>query len=284
QNTQVINNIAIGAQQLASGAEHQNASVQGAMAGVEESSASIQQISATAEEVSSTAQETSLLAQKGNEGMARAISEMEKINISTSEISEIVNKLGTRSQAIGQIVDLISGIADQTNLLALNAAIEAARAGEQGRGFAVVAEEVRKLAEQSSQAARQIAILITDIQNDTDKAVQSMSSNAKLIENGNKVISEGANSFHLIEQAIKAVSQQVQEVSRSTEELSRGSEDVVNAVKSIGEIAQQVAESAETIASTTEEQSASIEEMASSVDALARLGQSLQDAVSQFKL
>ena len=82
--------------------------------------------------------------------------------------------LGDRSQEVGQIVDTISGIAGQTNLLALNAAIEAARAGEQGRGFAVVAEEVRKLAEQSQEAAKHIADLISHIQADTEDAVQAM--------------------------------------------------------------------------------------------------------------
>ncbi|MHB1418623.1 MAG: methyl-accepting chemotaxis protein [Bacillota bacterium] len=284
QNTQAVNYITIGAQELASGADKQNSRIQDAMASVEESSAGIQQISATAEEVASTAQESSQMAQVGNEGMTRAIAEMEKINSSTHGISEIINELGNRSQAIGQIVDLISGIADQTNLLALNAAIEAARAGEQGRGFAVVAEEVRKLAEQSSRAAKDIATLIAEIQADTLKAVQAMKSNTQLIENGNKVISEGAKSFQLIERAVKAVSQQVQEVSRSTEELSQGSEDIVNAVKAVGDIAQQVAESAQTMVSTTEEQSASIEEIASSADALAQLGQNLQEAVSHFKL
>lgn len=284
QNTQAVTEITQSAQELASGADKQNAGVQTTMATIEEVSAAIEQITATSQDVAASAQETSRQAKEGNEAMTRAIGEMGKINDSTRDVSAIINELGSRSQAIGQIVDLISGIADQTNLLALNAAIEAARAGEQGRGFAVVAEEVRKLAEQSSQAAKEIASLIHQIQDDTSKAVHAMDTNTNLVDRGNQVITEGAAAFERIGRAVEAVSRQIQDVSVSTAQIAKGSEDMVNAVKTIGEIAQRVAESAQHTASATEEQSASMEEITSSTDSLAQLAQGLQETVSRFKL
>ncbi|MEW6660925.1 MAG: HAMP domain-containing methyl-accepting chemotaxis protein [Bacillota bacterium] len=284
QSAQVAAQITQAAQELASGADRQNDKVQSTLATIEQASAATEQIAATAQEVAASAQDTSQRAKEGNKAMVQAMEEMSRINHSTTEVAGTIKKLGSRSQAIGQIVDVISSIADQTNLLALNAAIEAARAGDHGRGFAVVAEEVRKLAEQSSQAAGEIASLIRQIQGETGKAVQAMDNNSRLVEGGSKVISEGAAAFRQIEQAVENVAQQLAEVSRSTEELAKGSEEMVNAIKVIEEVTQQVAAASQEMASGTEEQSASIEEVAASADSLARLGQELQQAIAGFKL
>ena len=137
-------------------------------------SAGIQQVAVNANAVSGMADKTTNAASQGDKAVDAAINQMKNIERSVSSSAQVVAKLGERSKEIGQIVDAISGIAGQTNLLALNAAIEAARAGEQGRGFAVVAEEVRKLAEQSQEAAKQIANLISEIQTETDSAVVAM--------------------------------------------------------------------------------------------------------------
>jgi len=284
QSTQAVTQISQSAQELAAGSEKQSGKVQDTMAVIQESSAAIDEIAGIAQKVAGAAQETSELAKDGNKAMNLAMSEMEKINVSTREVSTIINELGTRSQAIGQIIEVITNITDQTNLLSLNAAIEAARAGEQGRGFAVVADEVRKLAEQSQQAAKEIASLIHEIQNDTARAVQAMQNNAQLVNGGTNVIAEGAESFQRIGHSVESVATRVQEVSSSTEELAKGSEEMVNAVKTIGEIAQQVATSAQEMAASTEEETASVEEIAASADELARLGQELEKAVAKFRL
>ena len=124
-------------------------------------SAGVEQIAASSSEAATTAVDASQLAESGQNVMQQVTLQMEKIKESSGYTAAVIKSLGESSETIGQIVETITGIADQTNLLALNAAIEAARAGEQGRGFAVVADEIRKLAEQSGEAAKQIGELIT---------------------------------------------------------------------------------------------------------------------------
>jgi methyl-accepting chemotaxis protein len=284
QTTSAVTQITQSAQDLAAGAEQQSQKVQYTMASIEKSSLTLEHMASTAQQVSAASSETSQRAKDGNEAMNKAMKEIEKINISAKEVSGIINQLGERSQTIGQIVELISSIAGQTNLLALNAAIEAARAGEQGKGFAVVAEEVRKLAEQSSNAVKEIAPLIKMIQDDTTKAVQAMENNSQLVVGGSKVIGEGAEDFNHIEKAIDSVSVEIQKVSKSTMDMAKDTEELVRAIKVIDEVTQQVSTSAEVMASNTEEQAASIEELSATADSLSDMACELKKAISQFRI
>lgn len=276
--------LATTAQQLAISADEQNQSLQSIVAGFEEISASIEQIATNAQAVTEVTQNTSRQAQEGNAAMRSTGAEMEKINKATKEVETLINELGTSSQEIGQIVDLIGGIAEQTNLLALNAAIEAARAGEQGRGFAVVAEEVRKLAEQSAEAVKQISGLITQIQNNTGRAVKAMSENALLVANGNGMVLEGAQTFEQIEQAVHKVYSQLQEVAVSTDAIAKSSEEISDHTAAIGQVTQEVTAAVQEMAASTEEQSASIQQIAASASSLADLANELQEAVGKFKV
>ena len=194
----------------------------------------------------------------------------------------MVAELGDRSKAIGQIVATISGIAGQTNLLALNAAIEAARAGEQGRGFAVVAEEVRKLAEQSQEATKQISALIGAIQSDTEQAVTAMDNGTREVKLGTEVVNAAGQAFQEIVGLVGQVSDQIKEVSATIEQMAIGSQQIVGSVNQIDLLAKEAAAQAQTVSAATEEQSASMEEIASSSQSLAQLAMELRDAVGKF--
>ena len=196
----------------------------------------------------------------------------------------MVTELGERSKEIGQIVDTITGIAGQTNLLALNAAIEAARAGEQGRGFAVVAEEVRKLAEQSAVAAKQIAAMIGEIQQDTVRAVAAMEDGTREVKTGTAVVNNAGESFAQIAALVEKVSTQVGQIAVAIEKMAGNSSHVVAAMREIDQVSKHTAAETQTISAATEEQSASMEEMAASSQRLAQMAISLENAVKQFQI
>lgn len=191
ENTSVIQGMAVDADSQMTGA------IESARA-MDEVAFGIQQISTTASDVSAASLGTSEQAEKGNLAIQNAVSQIDSIRQSVSDTSSVVQMLGERSTEIVRIIDVITGISSQTNLLALNAAIEAARAGEAGRGFAVVADEVRKLAEQSEESARQIAALIDDIQKETLHAVRAMTSVDEEVNAGMKVVKQAGDAFNQI--------------------------------------------------------------------------------------
>lgn len=283
-STQAVTHMATLAQDLADRSHAQDLDVQTAMAALEQSSAAVEQIAATVQQVAAAANETTQQAQLGEQAMAEATAAMEQIHLAFDNVSKLVLSLGEQSQAIGQIIDLISSIAQQTNLLALNAAIEAARAGEHGRGFTVVAEEVRKLAEQSSQATVEIIALIQAVQEQAAQAVQGTELGNSTVANGRQIIEQGNRNFEQIEIAVATVAEQINEVANATQELARGSEGITHSVESISIASQQVAATAQGVAADAEEQTASIEEIAASAEALAELSERLQQAVAHFRL
>lgn len=269
---------------VATGTEDQAKSVEQTSTVIGEMSQGIQEVAGHSQSVLSIAVSASATACTGAEHVQHAVRQMQNINQTVNSTAGSVRSLGEKSKRIGYIVDVITGIAKQTNLLALNAAIEAARAGEQGRGFAVVAEEVRKLAEQSGGAAKEIADIILEIREETDNAVSAMEAGIQEVENGTGLVNEAGAAFEEIVKSINHVTNKIQEVSISAEQMAAGAQEAVAAMQNIASISEETAASAEQVAAAAEEQTASIQEVAASASILARLADDLRKMVMNFKL
>lgn len=284
QSAQAINQVAATIDNMAQGAEDQRTAVEETASVIEQLVAALQQVAANANQAALRSSRTMDAAHQGSQAVESALHQMEAIEISVAHSAQELAKLGERSAEIGGIVDTISGIAGQTNLLALNAAIEAARAGEQGRGFAVVAEEVRKLAEQSQAAAKQIAALIREIQQDTDKAVAAMHDSTHEVKLGANVVASTGQVFNDILTLVTEVAEQVNQIAAASQQMANGSQQIVESTNKINQVTTEAASQAQTVAASMQEQSAVMEELAVSSQTLTTMAQELQQAVSKFKL
>lgn len=282
QSAQAATQIATSIMEVAEGSEKQSRAAHDTTNVVEQMSADILQVSTRASTVVTVANQSAVTASEGSKAVEAAIEQMGKIEATVAGSAAVVAKLGERSHEIGQIVDTISGIAGQTNLLALNAAIEAARAGEQGRGFSVVAEEVRKLAEQSQEAAKQIAALIGEIQGETAQAVTTMQAGTREVKTGTDVVNTAGVAFGQIANMVSQLSKQVQDISIAISHMESSGGQIVNAVREIEEISRHTAAETQTVSAATEQQSASMQEIAASSQRLAQMAQDLEDAVKRF--
>lgn len=242
--------------------EATSASIEQVAASAGQFAGSTQHLSSNAQEMAGLSADISAKAEEGEKAVLAVTEQMSEINRTFEELHSSIEELGSRSEQIGTIVNIISNVARQTNLLALNAAIEAARAGEHGRGFAVVAEEVRKLAEQTTRAAEEIAGLIEATQEETAKAMQKMNTAAGDVKKGTDVVLASGKTFQEIMDGVERISGSVQEVSAAAEELSAGSQQV---------------------AASTEEQSAAIQEISATMEQLRTMVEELFSAMQRFK-
>ena len=284
ESAQATTQVASAITEVASGSEQQVVSADKAALIVERMSDGIQKIAANTNNVAGTSDKTAAAAKEGNQAIETAIEQMQTIEETVNKSAGVVERLGNRSKEIGQIVDTIAGIAGQTNLLALNAAIEAARAGEQGRGFAVVAEEVRKLAEQSQSAAKQIEELINEIQNETDRAVTAMQLGSKEVRTGSQVVNSAGKDFVAITALVQSLSTEVLDISGAIQQMADGSQEIVHAVKEIDDISKNTSGHTQTVSAAAEEQAASMEQIAASSEGLAKMAETLQTVIQRFKV
>ena len=298
-------------EQIASGSQEQAASAEEAARMVKKVSASVAQVLQNAQTGTEAWKTTAKSAEMGARTTYETVEGMKKIKEAMDAASLRVADLGERSNEIGSIVATIDDIAAQTNLLALNAAIEAARAGEQGRGFAVVADEVRKLAERSSIATKEIASLIGSMQTGVSEAVKAMGRGGKEVESGYSLAAEAGKALDDILERAQVVGSQVEQISAAAEELNDlsrnmvkvieqisrtieenaaaieemadGSSHVSGAIENLGGVAEENSASAEEVSASVEEMSAGVEEVLASAQSLAEMSEGLERSVAVFK-
>jgi methyl-accepting chemotaxis protein len=281
---ELIGKIKYAAENMASGSEQLSASAEEISRGMDGQASRSSQIATATEEMSQTvidvARNASDIAQistqafdqakNGEAVVKRSVDEVQAISSTVAESSLVMQRLGDSSKQIGDIVGVINDIADQTNLLALNAAIEAARAGEQGRGFAVVADEVRKLAERTTQATSQINSMISSIQSEVEHAGVSMNNATARVESGVAFSRKAGDSLGDIVGSVNNLQSMVQQIASATEEMSTVSETISSDIQGIAEGSREISAGSGQIAQASSD--------------LARLATELQSVVRQFKV
>lgn len=284
ESTAAADYIANSANEVAENTEKQIHAVEATSTVVEEISASVQNVADNTKNVAELGNETVNAIYKGQEAIKEAVEQMNNISYATKEIANTIDKLTVSSKQINEITDVIDGISEQTNLLALNAAIEAARAGDAGRGFAVVAEEVRKLAEQTQDSTRQIAILVKDNENNIITANSAVKEGENNVNSGLEIVNSVGTTFEEITDLVNLVSQQINNISAAIVQVASGSREIVSSVESIDISSKNVAEQIQSVSAATQEQLASMEELASASQSLAELAQEIQATTSKFKV
>ncbi|RJX19925.1 MAG: HAMP domain-containing protein [Desulforudis sp.] len=249
-------------EEISASSEHVSAAIQNLTSTTSEMAASAQQGSSSVVQAAEAARAAEAAAEGGRQAAQQAINKMSAIQATVNSSAQSVQTLNEQSAKIGQIIQVINDIADQTNLLALNAAIEAARAGEHGRGFAVVAEEVRKLAEKSSQATKEIEQIVKAIQGDTAKAVESMKAGAGEVSEGSQIIKKAGQALDNITESAKTSTELAGEIAQMTEQNAQG---------------------VQSLAASSEEVSSTVQQMAAAANELAKMADDLNALVLEIK-
>jgi len=280
----IIGNVKDNVAQLASAAEEMASSSEQIVGGSQEQNSKSTQVATASQELSSTiidvarnasdaaetAKEANRVALQGGEIVDKSIESINGIAHVSKETAQMMEQLGNRSNEVGTIIKVINDIAGQTNLLALNAAIEAARAGEQGRGFAVVADEVRKLAEKTTSATKEIGETIKTIQTYTNNAVLSMQNEMNVVENGVGFARNAGTALKEIVSQVEAVSSLITQIASASEEQSSA--------------ANQISEDIEIVAKISSNATTSAQQIAMSSQNIAILASDLQSTVGRFKI
>jgi methyl-accepting chemotaxis protein len=299
-------------EQVGAGAAETSRKVEASSSALASMSTAIASASTASDEVSDVAARAGSAADNGRSSVRQTVAGMVRIRQTVELAAERVTELGSKSGQIGLIVETIDDIAEQTNLLALNAAIEAARAGEQGKGFAVVADEVRKLAERSSKATKEIGSLIAEVQQNTGQAVEAMRAGAAEVEQGSALADEAGRSLDEIASAVAATQAAADRIMAAVQAMTTASVGVVSASNAIAEIASQTNSSAvrmtasadtvsrsvqaiaaiseensaaaEEVSAATEQMSAQAQEVVASATTLAEMAGTLDGLVARFRL
>ncbi len=287
-----------GASEVAQGSAVQARTLAETTTLVQRLAASVEEAAAHAIDTARVANEAGMAATEGTSAMERSLQGMTTIQAAVGESADVIAHLGESSQRIGSIVETINEIADQTNLLALNAAIEAARAGEAGRGFAVVADEVRRLAERSAHATKEIGQLIDDIQKQTQHAISSVESGSREVKAQVIQAETTIDAFRRIQASVTEVSERVEQIKSaatamtvSSSTVSRSMADIAAVVEQSSAAAEELSASADEVASSvlavagaSDDQMRAVHTLVDSSSDLQTVSQALSDAIGQFKV
>jgi len=282
ETSKAAEEIALTISRLAEGATTQSASVQDGREMIEVISKAVSNINDSTQsfvKVSKVSQQT---VEKGFETIMHQYTAMEDNKRTSAAVVEKINDLSAKSDEIGEIVNVINSIAEQTNLLALNAAIEAARAGEQGKGFAVVAEEVRKLAEQSAGATREIAERVNHIQTGVTQTKEEVEHSSQAVSAQETAVNETKGLFDNIQTAMQEIVLETGSISVAAKELEQEVQNIVHAMNHIADVTEESAAATEQASAATEEQTASMQEIAASAQQMNDAAEELIGDVKKF--
>jgi methyl-accepting chemotaxis protein len=269
---------------VASGAERQVVMIKNALDLAEEVTSAARHSAESARATADHGADARRNAESGVQAAEEADQAMRAVRDATTEVTNAIGELASKSSQIDAIMGTIIAIAEQTNLLALNAAIEAARAGEHGRGFAVVADEVRKLAEESQTSAGQINELVRTIQSDTKVAVEVAESGARRTQAGAEVVAQTREAFMKIDQSVQSMTERIESIAVASEAIVGKASTMQATIGDIAGVAEQSSASTQEVTASTEETSAATEEMAASAQELAGTAVSLEELVQRFRV
>ena len=312
ETTSAMTELTLAIDQIAQGSQQQSSAVEQTSSIVNQVSHAMAEVAQNVQAATEGARQTSEAARGGMELVEKTVLGMEKIKGAMDTASSKIVELGEQSAEIGKIVTVIDDIAAQTNLLALNAAIEAARAGEQGRGFAVVADEVRKLAERVTEATKEIASLIDNVQKGVTESIKATEDGTTEVSEGAQLTEEAGKALKQIMVSVDSVAQQIEQISAAAEEVSASSDEMVKTIETVSSVVEQnsaateqmaansteVTKAVEGVANITrensaatqhvsaaaEEMSAQVQEVVASSQSLSQMARDLQEVVSTFTI
>ena len=283
ETSRAIEQVAHTIGEVANGLQITTTYVSEAQQHVDVSTGAVNQITKDIEVVASFATQAANHGSLGREKTEQAVTKIDQAAGSVQSTAEVVNALGEKTPQISEFINIITGIADQTNLLTVNAAIEDARAGEAGRGFAVVAEEVRKLAEESNQAASNITMLVKEIRGEMENALHAMEASNQEVSEGSTIVDEASTMLQEIISGVKALNEKVQDITASAGTINSAGDQVSHSIQQVAALAEENAAASEEVSAATEEQTAAMQEVNHSALSLAKLASDLEALVRGSK-